>query len=213
MTLRITKLNASGFTATQNEVVVGDQTYIDSAYESIDAFTVDIKFEGAYQEYADPAAPPAEPTYVYANAVDVTSTFNWNSFGITYSKPNAYTVRLVGPGVNVFVNQFYKFKLADYSEQILPADTTQSFFGLTHYQMPSPTYIMQTYPFTVTIPKHIVASMLGEQPYESGPYYDAFGNLITSKISVESVDMKQWFYWRYQVAMANIAAANARGLK
>ena len=210
MTLRITKLNASGFTATQLEVVDGEQTYIDSAFEAFDVFSVDLKFEGAYAEYSP---IPEEATYVYANAIDVTSSFNWSSIGITYSKPNAYTVRLVGPATNVFPGQFYKFKLADYSEQVLPADTTQAFFGLTQYQMPSPTYTMQTYPFTITIPKAIVTSGAGQIAYESGPYYDAGGNLIPSKVSVETVDMKQWFYWRYQAAVANINAINARGLK
>jgi hypothetical protein len=213
MTLRISKLNATGFTATQVEVVEGDQTYVDSAFEAFDIFSVDLKFEGAYEDYVDPGAPPAEPTYTYANAINVTSSFNWASIGITYSKPNAYTVRLVGPAVNVFVDQFYKFKLTNYTEQILPANTTQPFFGLTQYQMPNPTYTMKTYPFTVTIPKAIVTTGAGQPSYESAPYYDINGNLILSKVSIEPVDMKQWFYWRYQVAVTNIAAINARGLK
>lgn len=212
MTLRISKLNSTGFTAPQAEVIPEDQTYLDSAYEALDIFSVDIKFEGQYQEYSDPAGG-GEPTYVYANAIDVTSTVDWSSIGITYSKPNAYTVRLAGPATNVFINQFYQFKMSDYSVKILPADTQEEFFGLVQYQMPSPTYIMKTYPFTVTIPKENVVAAVGSQPYELPPYYDANGNIIANKVQIETVDMKQWFYWRYQVALANIAAANARGLK
>jgi hypothetical protein len=99
---------------------------------------------------------------------------------------------LTGPGTNVFPGQFYKFKMVDLSEQVLQADTTEPFLSLIQYKMPSPTYTMKTYPFVATIPPDLI---LGGSP------------------TVENVDMKQWFYWRYQVATANIASIRARGLK
>jgi hypothetical protein len=140
----------------------------------------------------DPGEPYETEELEYFNAIDVTSTFNWSQFGITYSKVNDYTVRLTGPAINVFTNQFYKFKMADGTEQILQADTTEPFFSLFQYKMPNPTYTMKTYTFSVTVPPN---------PLVGGP------NII------ETVDMKQWLYWRYEVANANIAAAVARGLR
>ena len=192
--LRITQANISGFTAPTDQGS-GEQ-YLPAAYEAVDNFTVDIIFEGKYEvvdTVVDPVtgATSSTTSYVYQYAKDVTSTFDWNALGIVYSKPNVYTVRLTGPAETVFPNQFYKFKMADYTEQILPPDTTLPFFGLIHYQMPSPTYTMKTYPFAVTIPTT----------------YGSASNVV------ENTSMNQWFYWKYQVAMANIASITARGLK
>lgn len=194
--LRITQANISGFSAPNDQG--SGELILPSAYEAVDNFSVDIIFEGMYEVITageiDPnTGLPGESTvsYVYQYATDVTSAYDWNALGIVFSKPNAYTVRLTGPAETVFPNQFYKFKMTDYSEQILPADTTEPFFGLIHYQMPSPTFTMKNYPFAVTIPT----------TYGSG------------STVVENTSMTQWFYWKYQVAIANIAAITARGLK
>lgn len=184
MTLRITKLNASGFTAPQDQAA--DQTYVNSAYENIDNFSIDIMFEGVYPDAVDPLI------VTYQNATNVTSTFNWASIGLTMTKPNAYTVRLTGPGMNVFTDQYYKFKMADLSEKVLQADTTEPFLSIIRYKMPSVSYVMKTYPFTVTIPADLI---------------------LGGSATTENVDMKQWFYWKYSVAAANIASIRSRGLK
>lgn len=192
--LRITQANISGFSAPNDQG--SGELILPSAYEAVDNFSVDIIFEGKYEQIdtvVDPQTGESSSTvsYVYQYATDVTSSYDWNALGIVFSKPNAYTVRLTGPAETVFPNQFYKFKMTDYSERILPADTTEPFFGLIHYQMPSPTFTMKTYPFAVTIPA----------TYGSG------------STVVENTSMDQWFYWKYQVAVANIAAITARGLK
>ena len=214
MALRITKTNVSGFTASQVEVV--DQTYVDSAYEDYDVFSIDIVFEGEYV-VTEPTVGevPGESSFVYANAVDVTTSFDWSSIGVTYSKPSAHIVRLVGPAKNVFTNQFYEFKMADYTTKVLPPNHEESFFGLTHYQMPSPTFTMKTYPFTVMIPAEdpMIDPLQGGGGYNPGPYYYPNGTLIPGTTTTETVDMKQWFYWRYQVAVSNIAMLNDKGLK
>ena len=187
MTVRITQANVSGFTG-DGELVPVDpeqaQFYIPSAVEILDNFSIDLIFEGVYPDPVDPLIV----TYQYAT--DVRSTFDWASIGITFTKLNAYTVRLTGPAQDVFTNQYYRFKLTDYTEQILPADTEIPYFGLIRYQMPNPTIIMKTYPFEADLP----AGLLG------GSYTEQF-------------DMFQWISWRFQVALANIAAANAKGLK
>lgn len=192
--LRITQANISGFTAPTDQGS-GEQ-YLPAAYEFVDSFTVDIIFEGMYElitTVVDPSAGTmsSNTSYQYQYATNVTSSFDFAALGIEFSKPNAYTVRLTGPAESVFTNQFYKFKMPDMSLQILPANTTQEFLGLVHYQMPSPTYTMKEYPFNVTIPA-------------------TYGDTATV---VEPTTMNQWFYWKYQVAVANVAAINARGLK
>ena len=82
--------------------------------------------------------------------------------------------------------------MADLSEQVLQPDTTLPFLSLIQYQMPSPTYTMKTYPISVTLPADPI-----------------LGGSETTEI----VNLNQWFYWRYEVALSNIAAANARGLR
>jgi hypothetical protein len=189
MTLRITQANVSGFTG-DSEVIPVDpeegQFYIPSAVELFDVFSIDLIFEGVYVD-------PIDPLIVsYQYATDVRSTFDWDSIGITFTKLNDYTVRLTGPAENVFTNQYYRFKMTDYTEQVLPADTELPYFGLIRYQMPIPTIIMKTYPFEADLPA------------------DA---LSLAPATTEEFNMFQWMFWRFQVALANIAAANEKGLK
>ena len=192
--LRITQANISGFTAPADQS--SQEQFLPAAYEFVDSFSVDIIFEGKYEQIdtvVDPTTGASSSTtsYVYQYATNVTSSFDFASLGIEFSKPNAYTVRLVGPAESVFTNQFYQFKMPDMSLKMLPANTTEPFLGLVHYQMPSPTYTMKEYPFAVTIPA-------------------TYGSTSTV---VENTTMSQWFYWKYQVAVSNVAAINARGLK
>lgn len=215
--LVITKANVSGFSAPQDEAL--DQTYINSAYEALDVFSIDLVFQGAYDDGDGDGSYPEDTDWLFANALNVTSTFDWASIGLTYSKPNAYTVRLTGPAKDVFTGQYYKFKMVDGSEKVLQPDTTDPFLSIIRYKMPSPTYIMKTYPFTVTIPAALDVSidpttgLSSGGGYNAGPYYTSGGALITGTTETVSVDMKQWFYWRYEVAQANIEAAVARGLR
>ena len=188
MTIRITQANVSGFTGDGEMIPVEpeqSQFYIPSAVELLDNFSIDLIVEGAYPDPADPEL------FTYQYATDVRSSFNWSSIGVTFTKINAYTVRLTGPANNVFTDQFYLFKMTDYSEKVLQANTTEPFFGLIQYQMPQPTFTMKTFQFEADIP----------------------GAVLGSPNDTEEFDMFQWYFWRYQVAVANIAAITARGLK
>ena len=196
--LRVT-VTASGYSAPQSYFVATDPaTYVPSAYEGIDNFVIDIMFEGKYEVITEGAIDPGTGlpgpstiSYVYQNAVNVTSAYDWAARGIEYSKPNAYTVRLTGPAETVFDSQFYEFKMADKTIQRLPANTTLPFMSLIEYRMPSPTFTMLAYPFSVTIPA-------------------TYGSPSTT---VESHTMNQWFHWNYSVASSNIASIRSRGLK
>jgi hypothetical protein len=124
MTLRITKANISGFTGDSEMIPVEpeqSQFYIPSAVEAVDNFSIDLIVEGVYPDIANPEV------FTYQYATDVRSSFNWASIGVTFTKLNAYTVRLTGPATGIFVDQFYKFKMTDYSEQVLPANTELPF--------------------------------------------------------------------------------------
>jgi hypothetical protein len=190
MAIRITQANVSGFTGSSGGVTPTEpeqaQFYIPAAVELLDNFSIDLIVEGIY---ADPINPELT-TYQYAT--DVRSSFNWASIGITFTKLNAYTVRLTGPATSIFINQFYRFKMADLSEKNLPATTVEPFLGLIQYQMPSPTFLLKTYNFEADLP--------------ADP-------LVMIPATTKSFTMSQWFSWRFQVAEANIAAINARGLK
>lgn len=182
--LRITQVSSSGMTGPTS----GDgSATLHDAYETIDSFSVDIKFEGAYLDATDPLGL----TYVYSNATNITSSYNFGQYGITMSKPNAYTVRLTGPATNVFTDQYYKFVLPDLSQQILPADTTVEFLSMVRYQKPSNISTTLSYPFTVTIPA-------------------SYGSGSTTN---ESATISHTLYWSISVARANISRLKTQGTR
>ena len=190
--LRVTVASSSGCSAPAatpvNPGEAGSEIQpITSVYEAVDSFIIDVKFEGKYEDLTDPMAP----AYTYQNAVNVTSTYNWSNIGVTMTKPNAYTVRLTGPGLDVFTDQYYRFVLTDFTQQILPPDTTIPFFSLTKYKKPSANTITLSYPFTVTIP-----SSSGGLPN-----------------TTESENVPHDFWWSFSVAAANISRLKAQGLK
>lgn len=190
MAIRITKANVSGFTG----IAGGDeptepeqaQFFIPAAIELSDAFTIDLIVDGVY---TDPTNPEES---IFIPASDVRSLFDWDSIGIIASKLNANTFRLVGPASGIFVDQFYKFKMVDLTEKVLPPTTQEPFLGLIQYQMPNPTFILKTFDFE--------ADLLGEAVSLSPP-------------TTEEFTMSQWYSWRFQTAENNIESINARGLK
>jgi len=214
MTIKITQSNASGFSSVpgdqlnfliDGETGIVPQTYLPTVYEAI-PFSIDLKFEGKYLDSVDPLADP--PVYVYADAVNNSSTYNWAALGLTYTKLTGSTCRISGSHQNPFPDQFYRFVLPDLSLVVLPGNTTTPFYSLEKYQMPSPVSIMRSFGITVTIPKTEISG-----GFNPGPYYDAFGNIISANTETELVTMDQWVHWSYPSAVAAIAAARSRGLK
>lgn len=201
--LRVTISSSSGCTAPAATAVAsggaGSEIQpITSAYEAVDNFVIDIKFEGKYEVITEGALDPitglaGDPTvsYIYQNAKDVTSVYDWASIGLTMSKPNVYTVRLTGPSMNVFPDQYYKFVLTDFTQEVLPADTTTPFLSIVRYHKPSVNSVTLSYPFTVTIP-----TSTGGTPNTS-----------------ETVNVPQDFWWSFPAASANISRLKGQGLK
>ena len=182
--LKITQIASSGFSGPS----AGDgEATLPDAYELVDTFSVDVKFEGEYEDLTD----PLNPTYTYADATNVTSTFNWSQYNLTMTKLNAYTVRITGPANNVFTDQYYKFVLPDLSQVVLPADTTEPFLSLIKYHKPANNSVTVSYPLSVTIPVS----------YGSG------------STTTESTTLSHTFWWSVNVAKANIARLKTQGLR
>lgn len=192
--IRITQSNLSGFSS-----VPGDEldtvsppipdTYLPTVYEAT-TFSIDLKFEGKYLDTTDPLADP--PVYTYQDATNNTSTYDWASLGLTYTKLTNSTCRISGLHLNPFPDQYYRFVLPDLSLAVLPGNTTTEFYSLEKYQMPSPVSIMKSMTINVTIP--------------ADP-------LLGGSATTEIVTLDQWVHWSYSTAVAAIAAARARGLK
>ena len=186
MTVRITKSNLSGFSS-----VPGDETstitdlnnYLPTVLEEI-TFSIDLTFDGKYSDGLD--------GFTYSAATNNTSSFDWASIGLTYTKISGNVARISGPITSPFTNQYYRFVLPDLSLQILPKDTTEEFFSLEKYQMPSPVSLMKTYTMDITIP--------------ADP-------LLGGSSTTETIELYQWVHWSYSTAVAAIASARSRGLK
>lgn len=193
MAIKITQSNKSGFgTVAGDELnyVIDDgtgiaETYLPTVYEAT-AFSVDLYFQGKYVDPIDPLV------YTYADATNNTSTFDWASLGLTYTKLTNSTCRISGSHLNPFPNQFYRFVLPDLSLQVLPANTTTEFYSLEKYQMPSPVSVMKSMTINVTIPPDPTLGTGG---------------------GVQVVTMDQWVHWSYATAVTAIAAARSRGIK
>jgi len=118
-------------------------------------------------------------------AFNVTSDFDFANYGMTFTKINDSTVRLDGSVINVFTDQFYKFVLPDLTTPILPFNTETEFLSLIEYNMPANNNILFDYEFKV--------------------YQTATTFLDTT--------VYQWIVWKFESAVANIAALVAKGLK
>jgi len=194
MALKITQSNKTGFSTVAgdelNFIIDGEtgvvpDTYLPTVYEAI-PFSVDLYFQGKYQDPLDPLV------YTYLDATNNASTFDWASLGLTYTKLTNSTCRISGSHLNPFPNQYYRFVLPDLSLAVLPGNTTTEFYSLEKYQMPSPVSIMKSMTISVTIPPDPTTGTGG---------------------GVQTVTMDQWVHWSYPSAVAAIAAARARGLK
>lgn len=190
MTVRFTQSNASGFVAVAGDALAAVTedgstayaNYIPTAWEG-DAYSIDLQFFGAY---ADPMGGAA----TLLAATNVTTTFTGSQYGMTITKLNASTYRILGPVSNAFPSAYYRFTMLDGSVKVLPPNTTEPFLSLAQYKMPTESVIELEYPFSVTIPADPV---LGTPP------------------ATESFSVKQYIHWRFASAVANVQAIVARG--
>ena len=186
MTIRITKSNQSGFSSVpgdETNEVVDLNNYLPTVFEET-SFSIDLTFDGKYSDGIG--------GFTYLPATNNTSSFDWAAIGLTYTKISASVARISGLVTSPFTDQYYRFVLPDLSLQVLPKDTTEEFFSLEKYHMPSPVSIMKTYTIAVTIPADPILGGSG---------------------TTETISLYQWVHWNYSTAVAAIASARARGLK
>ena len=123
----------------------GEGLYLPDAYEATAFFAI---IEFLIQEtIVDPET--LEESVIITPASSVTSDFDFESYNITYTQINANTIRIDGPILNVFTDQYYQFVLPDLSTPILPFDTEEEFYSLIKYQKPASNTILFEYSFLV----------------------------------------------------------------
>jgi hypothetical protein len=133
--------------------------------------------------------------------------------------------------------------MADYTEQVLPPSVEEPFFSLIQYQMPQPVSTLKDYDFTVLYVDHVTIAPTANwriwstnSSTYSMRYTNSSNNIVVESFSTLTAlqtrynqlnlsfenwdsankaqyDINQWFFWRFQTAVSNIAALVARGLK
>ena len=125
---------------------------------------------------------------VVANVSHNSSSYDFTSIGLTYTVTSNNTARISGKTANLFPGQYYRFRMPDGTFKILPPETTEDFFALVEYNMPTPTSREETYPVNITV--------------------EAAG--IEPKQNV-SINLTEYHYWKYQSAVAAVKDLVSRG--
>jgi hypothetical protein len=125
---------------------------------------------------------------VVANVTSHSSSYNFAAIGLNYTITSNNTARISGKTANLFPGSYYRFRMPDGTFKILPPDTTEDFFALVEYNMPTPTSREETYPVTISV--------------------DAAG--IEPKQNV-SINLTEYHYWKYQSAVATVKDLVSRG--
>jgi len=182
----VTQTNATGFVAIpgddRNDIIDLDvkEKYVFSAYEGFE-FSVDINFRAYYIQ-------PMTTTKVYVDILRIDVLYDFPDIALTATKVDVDTIRLSGATNNIFPNTFYKFTMPDFTEAVLPPNTTEDFYGLNYYELPQPTEIEYTYPF------RIKSAAGGTEPEQTN-----------------DLDLFQYNYWNYDSARAKVIEVVSRG--
>lgn len=185
----VTFSNATGFSTgipgdakpQETDPIILSRT-IDSDYEG-DTISVDISYTAEVDDGTGMGVTiPAEVS-------NNKSTYDFQSIGLTYTKTSANTARISGRISNVFPGTYYRFRMPDGTFKILnPDTTTEDWFVLVEYKMPSVTSVTKTYPVTLTI------EPAGIEPKQN-----------------VSIDLTHHHYWNYRPAVAKVKDLVARG--
>lgn len=250
--ITITQSNKSGFVTVPGDPLAaisedGEDAllfanYIDTVFDGA-TWSVDVELVNNVPVYPDPIGED-EPTTKPESCVDFRTNFDWSEFSLNFTKLNNTKFRLAGPSANVFPNEFYKFKMADYTEQVLPPSVEEPFFSLIQYQMPQPVSTLKDFDFSILVVDHRLTDpaenwrIWFNQPANSYRirYTNTSNNVVTESFSTVAAlitrynqlnlpfeswssenkvnyTINQWFFWRFQTAVNNIAALVAKGLK
>lgn len=133
-------------------------------------FSVQVKFgeEGAEQVL--------DPTYI--------SSSSQTELGLSVTtSPSTFTIQ--GKAKDEFAGSYYEFAMKDKSLKILPPDTSEDFYALVRYKMPTPTFLETQHTLTIGIP---------QDPITAAPATTA------------TLTIYQWCLWYYYPVIDNVAA-------
>lgn len=160
----------------------GAGLYLPSAYEATPFFAI-VEF---LIETVTIDPQTGEETVILTPASSVTSDFDFETYNMTYTQINNYTIRIDGPILNVFTDQFYQFAVPDdttpipnITTPILPFDTDVEFYSVIKYQKPSVNTVLFNYTFLVN---------------------NTFNTVVY-----------QWINWRFDTAVNNIRNLASKG--
>lgn len=155
---------------------------INSDYES-DTISVDISYTAEVDDGTETGN--TIPAIVSNNS----TSFDFSSIGLKYTKLTANTARISGTVTNVFPGTYYRFRMADGSFKVLnPDTTTEDWEALIEYKMPSTSSTFKTYPVTITVEPE------GLEPRQN-----------------VTINLTQNHYWNYRTAVAKIKNLVSRG--
>lgn len=123
-----------------------DEIYLPTAYEAV-AFFVEFEFLIEETTTDNNESGNIEVETFPANSVE--TDFDFGQYNITYTKLTDNKVRIEGPILNAFTDQFYQFVLPDGSTPILPFDTQEEFYSLIKYQKPANNSVELEYEFLI----------------------------------------------------------------
>lgn len=108
--------------------------------------------------------------------------------GFVVTQHNATTLRLSGTASNVIPGSFFTFLMPDKTIKVLPPDTTEDFDTLLAWNPPGPKMIQVTHTMDVRIKK-----------------------TPSSSNYIETLNVTQEIYWRYQFGIQAFQSLLARG--
>lgn len=204
MTVYVEQLNQTGFpsgipgdaySGIAEDGGVAPSYLIRSAYQG-STVSVDLKFTVQYPDSMDPLGL----LMIDVPVTEVTCLTDASSVGITIvRKPEtptdslSETFTLAGTYVNVFPNEYYKFKMEDLQELVLPALNSEDYLALFDYNPPPTKHIVKSYSFLVKWDASIDGMGL---PLAAGE---------------ETVTLTQNIYWNYYTSMATFNQVLATG--
>lgn len=112
--------------------------------------------------------------------------------GVTATTAGPDTVRIQGTPVNIFTDEIFRFVFPDRTEKNLPPNNTEPYDSIIKWAPPSSREQLATYNFT---------AKYDDNPAAATPIVGA----------TEPVEMKQYFYWRYEPSLEYFKALVAKG--
>lgn len=180
MSLSISKSNISGFPSVTQDHLDGITDplelmfYAPSSFEG-NSISVDFAFTYDFSNETN--------TYTPVNPSSISYQQPSESYGVVLTTTGSNGVRISGTSTNVFAGSFYQFLMRDLTLKVLPPNTSEDYFYFVKYEMPSQTFVLKTYPITLTF---------------NAPMGSGLSNVTTV------AELKQYIYWSFSGAATSV---------